>query len=64
MGISPKNDRIKITLPKDTIEILDKARGDMTRSQFIDTAIYVLIANASMYEASKDEAPTKHTKKA
>lgn len=56
--ISPNKTRIKISLPNDTIEILDKARGSMTRSNFIDTAIYVLIANASIMEATKDNAPT------
>lgn len=55
--ISPSKSRIKISLPNDTIEILDKARGNMTRSEFIDTAIYVLIANASLCEANK-KAPT------
>lgn len=56
--ISANKSRIKISLPNDTIEILDKARGSMTRSDFIDTAIYVLIANASIMEANKDQAPT------
>ena len=56
--VSPNKTRIKISLPNDTIEILDKARGSMTRSNFIDTAIYVLIANASLMEANKDLAPT------
>lgn len=56
--ISPNKKLIKISLPNDTIEILDKARGSMTRSNFIDTAIYVLIANASIMEATKDQTPT------
>lgn len=56
--ISPNKKLVKISLPNDTIEILDKARGSMTRSNFIDTAIYVLIANASIMEATKDQTPT------
>lgn len=62
--VSPLKTRIKISLPNKSVEILDKARGKMTRSEFIDTAIYVLIATASINEANKLEAPTKQDKKA
>ena len=59
--ISPNNTRIKITLPNETIDILDKARGSMTRSNFIDAAIYVLIASASLMEV-ENPAPTNKKK--
>ena len=60
--VSPNNTRIKITLPNETIDILDKARGAMTRSNFIDAAIYVIIATASLMEADENLAPTNKKK--
>lgn len=50
MAISPKNQNIKITLPKESVEMMDKVRGELTRSQFIDTAIYTLISALTLTE--------------
>ena len=44
------------------MKILDKARGSMTRSNFIDAAIYVFIASASLMEADENLAPTNKKK--
>ena len=51
--ISKNNERSNITLPKKTWELIDKVRGKRTRSQFIDTAVYVFVANATMLQVAK-----------
>ena len=51
-----------ISLPLKTIELMDKVRGKQTQSEFIDVAIYVLIASASIHEANKKKGATTKAK--
>lgn len=54
--IGKNKERSNITLPKKTWKLIDKVRGKRTRSQFIDTAVYVFVANAAMLQAAKEKS--------
>ena len=53
MSISPSKERILISLEKSTIKVLDDARGELTRSEFIDTAIFTLVSMLLIQEQEK-----------
>ena len=53
MSISPSKERILISLEKSTIKVLDDARGKLTRSEFIDTAIFTLVSMLLIQEQEK-----------
>lgn len=57
--ISPTKRRVDISLPIKTIELMDKSRGKSTRSAFIDTAIYFLIASVAIHEQDKQKRAEK-----
>lgn len=53
--ISPNKQRIIITLDKQTIQDLDKVKGNSTRSEFIESAIYTLISIALLKEQNQSK---------